>query len=298
MHAPPVAALLLAALLGPPALAQELPLNGPANLIGSPSHLALAPHLNSGGAGLSSAQYTAIAAVAGPLGSEYRAGSAAFSVSGPGAVFSDDNPASQGPIIAGVEPRIVRYSGEDVQIFGAGLSAGGTPSVTFAGQPASAVQVISDHELLVTTPVLTNAFGNPLGPVDVSISNVLGSSSAEQAAVSSPGYVQTSPARLGSTFTVTHMGQPGSIGIPSWGNAIPGLVIPILPFDGVIELPEILITYPAQVYDSTGVAATVFPIPNNPVFVGLILKVQSLEVESVSPLSGGFTNVVNIEVLP
>lgn len=294
----PLAALAAAPLLGSPVQAQELPLAEPPVLLGSPGHLALTPRLAAGGATLASSQFTAVATLAGPLGTGYSASSAQFTLVGPGAVAPTDDLASQGPIVAAVEPRIVRYSGEAVRVFGAGFSGGGTPAVSFAGQPGGSVQVLSDRELSATSPVLVNAVGNPLGPVDVAVASALGSHSLNAASVASPGYVQTSPARLGSTFTVTHMGQPGSVGIPSWGQEIPGLVVPILPFDGVIELPQIFITYPAQVYDATGVAPTVYPIPNNPNLVGLTLQVQSLEVTSFEPLAGGFTNVVNLEVLP
>jgi hypothetical protein len=294
----PLVALAAVPLLGATARAQELPVADPPSLLGSPAHLALTPRLSAGGGTLSSLQFTAAATVAGPLGFGYSAASAQYSLVGAAAAAPADELASQGPLIAAVEPRIVHHAGAAVRVFGAGFSGGGLPSVTFAGQPATGVQVLSDRELSATSPLLVNAVGNPLGPVDVAVGSALGDHAFREAAVAAPGYVQTSPARLGSTFTVTHMGQPGSVGIPSWGKEVPGLFVPILPFDGVIELPQIFITYPAQLYDATGVAPTVYPIPDNPNLVGLTLTVQSLEVTSFEPLAGGFTNVVHIEVLP
>lgn len=298
MHRHLLHSLAPAALLATVGAAQDLPLAAPPSAMGSASHTALAPSLTSGGVDAASPAHRAEAALAGPLGAGYRASSAQFELRGGGASFAPPSLASSGPLLSAVEPRILRASGETVSLHGAGFAGGGTPTVTFAGLPASSVVVVSDTQLTVDSPVLTNQYGNPLGPVDVRVTTSAGTVEVDQAAIASPAYLQTSPGRIGGTFTVTHMGQPGSTGIPSWATALPGVVIPIGGIGGAIELPIIFLTYDAETLDASGVSSSTYPIPDDPALIGAVLQFQTIIIDSIVPLVASFTNTVDVEILP
>ncbi|QDU65129.1 IPT/TIG domain-containing protein [Engelhardtia mirabilis] len=298
MNLRPSTALASAALLAAIGHSQELPLSAPPLAMASASATAIAPSLTSGGVDADSPGHRAEAALAGPLGAGYRATSPLFELRGGGASFAAPVLASAGPLLAAVEPRILVASGDTVALYGAGFATGGTPAVTFAGLAASNVTVVSDTELSVDTPLLTNPFGNPLGPIDVRVTTAAGVAEVDQAAIASPAYVQTSPGRIGGNFTVTHMGQPGATGIPSWATALPGVVIPIGGIGGAIELPIIFFTYGAEILDASGVSSSTYPIPDDPALVGAVLQFQTIIIDSIVPLVASFTNTVDVEILP
>lgn len=283
--------------LGLAARSPDLPLGTPPAVMGSPGHTALVPALASAGGRTASGAHAAEHTLAGPLGAGHAASSPSFSMQG-GVVFTDGVLASSGPLLAAVEPRFVRAAGQTVTLHGAGFAGGATPAVTFAGVPAASVTVVDDTELQVATPVLVNQHQNPLGPVDVRVATAAGEAELDEGLIATPAYVQTSPARIGRSFTITHFGRPGSIAVPSWGSEVPGLVVPLDGIGGAIELPIIHITFAGEFLGATGVSSTTYPLPNKPNWVGLVLQFQSIEIESLSPLVAGFTNVVNAEVLP
>lgn len=291
-------ALAISAIAPGTAQAQGLPLADPPELFGSPQFTGLAPSLTAGGGRATSAGHTAESALDGPLGAGYAASSPQHAILGGSAVFAPDGLGNAGPIVTAVLPRAVRASGEAVTIYGAGLTGLGPGGLTFAGVPAASVSTISDRELSAFTPNLTNAFGNPLAAVDVAVQSGPSEAALGDGVISTPAYLQTSPARLDSTFTVTHIGAPGGIGIPSWAAPIPGVVVPLSGIGGAVELAQIFFTYPGETLDADGVSSTVYPIPDKPTLVGQTIYFQSIVVETFVPTVASFTNTVAVEILP
>jgi hypothetical protein len=294
----PIPLMILLVGAAPAAHGQDLPLSDQPTVIGSAEYSAVAPALTSGATHALSVGHAADMSLAGMTGAGYAASTAAFEIRGGSATFATPDLAAGGPILASVEPRILRATGDVVAVHGVGFSGATAPTVTFAGLPATNVTVVSDTELSVTTPNLTNAFGNPLGPVPVRVTTSAGVAEVEDAAIASPAYVQTSTARIDDNFTVTHLGQPGGTGIPSWAAEIPGVVVPIPGIGGAIELPLIFLTFGAELIDSTGVSSTTYSIPNNPSLIGVELQFQTIIIDSLAPLEASFTNTVALEIQP
>lgn len=274
-------------------LSETLP--APAPFVGSSARVSLAPALSAASGAASSSLYSAEISIAG-FG-EAASVSGQYQLGGGSAIAVA--PASPAMLLSSATPSIVRaVGGETVTLRGIGIAPGGAaPAVRFDGVAASSVSVIAPNEIDAVVPPLLDAVGNSKAaiPVEVEAGGVV--ATLPMPLIAGPAYLQTSRIRLGDTFTITHHGQPGSLAIPSWAGQLPGFVLPLPGFDGAITLFPIFQTNPVvELLDGSGVSSTVWLMPNLPEFVGVDLFFQSIEITSLAPVAGRFTNAVSARI--
>lgn len=270
----------------------------PPAIQGSPAHLAAAVGLSNGGGSTSSSAYSAEVSLTGQLFAS-TASSPLFRAGG-GVVAVGPDLTPTVPLLAAVTPRIVRAAGgEVVTLHGVGLAPGAVPpTVRFAGQPSPQVSVDAAGTVTAVTPLLVDADGNPLGLVEVQVQTANGIASDSDAVIAGPAYLQTSPARLGGDFFLTHHATPFGLGVPSWGLALSSGAIPLPGYAGALAVYPVFQTAPAESLDSTGISSTAWPIPDLPQLVGRTLDFQSFVFESLVTFSGSFTNLVSVVIEP
>ncbi len=286
-------------LLASPALGQTAPtLPDPPAVQGSPGFLAAAVSFVNGGGRASSSVFAAEVNLSTPMSPGFAASSLYRIEGGVVAVGPDLTPSA--PLLASVSPPIVSGAGGDfVTLHGLALAPGGlAPVVRFGGQPSPLVSVTPSGVVTAITPQLLDAFGNPRGQVEVEVMTTAGTASLTDAVIAGPAYLQTSAARLGGEFSLTHHATPFGLGVPSWGLALPSGAIPIPGYGGALTIFPVFQTAPSEPLDSSGISSTAWPIPDLPQLVGRTLDFQSFVFESLITFSGSFTNLVSVVIEP
>jgi hypothetical protein len=199
-----------------------------------------------------------------------------------------DPGATQVPVVFGVEPA---FGSMDVAtpVVIAGLNfvkggAAGAVSVSLGGVALGDAVVVSDTQLAATVPAGTS------GPKDLVVVSQIGSTTAKDAFVHTPGLLLPDVLPLGGTVQMKNYGPVGAL-FDTWisPNATS---IPFPPF-GTIEIgPAPLVnlvsggSYPAP----DGVNVLSGPVADNPSLVGVSLHFQSIAVLSFTPLDVRLTN--------
>lgn len=204
-------------------------------------------------------------------------------------------PAAVEPLLLGVLPPtglaagggVVRLLGENFTAPGAG-----TPSVRFGTRTATQVNVVSDTEVLVTTPLGTDTLlGNPLGGVEVRLTNAAGSSALPKGFRYLPEIQPPEVQPLPATIQFTLASKPLSFIVMSVGDVLApnfGLPLPSLLagqfglLNWYLILDQSPMTGPQRLYT--------YPVP--PPFVGVALDFQAASIDLFDPAASSFTNIV------
>lgn len=225
--------------------------------------------------------------------------SASYTAQG-GIVWLEPVAPGAGPVVLSVSPPLGdAVGGEPVSVVGLHFAApgAGNTDVFFGGSPGAQVSVANDTRIDVVTPSGTNPHGNPLGAVDVEVVNDLGAGVLADGFTYLPALKLTAPVAVGGSLDLEHVGLPGSTWIVAAGAPVPGLSVPIAPYDGALEL--VIATQALSPFlhvDGQGFGSFHLPVPNIPTLAGSIFHVQALSIASFAPLSGGFTNSLVFQV--
>ena len=286
---------LSAALLGLSLLAPAAPAQAP--LAGSESQVVIAPVTPAGTGYAASEQYQGHL-VAGLLPSGAPASSPSYvlevAVVGTEAALSPSS-----PLVFGTSPDAGgKHGGEPVAVLGFDLDdTTGAVNVLFGSSPAT-VGSLSNTAVQVTTPPGANAFGNPLGSVDVAVTNGLGTGTGVGVFAYTPALLQASPARVGQDL-VLHLRIPaGSVHQVVFGQSAPGIAVPIPPLGGALELIQDLVTLVPLQLSATGDESYPLPIPANPALVGVQAEFQAVAIANLLTVEGSFTNRLVVPIEP
>lgn len=284
------------ALLG---LSATLGAQDPAALAGSESYVALLPALAGGAVSGVSQSYRADFGhndlEANLLGSE----SYSLVV---GAIHADGALAAGPPVVAGVtELAGTKDGGQTAHVVGFGFAdvLAGTTTVDFGSSMTPSVSVLSNTQLQVSTPPGVDLLGNPLGLVDVSVTNQLGAGTAADAYAYLPALIESGEASIaGGALSLSLHSIPGALAVLSYGLSLPGVGVPVAPFDGSLTILVGQVIVPGLEPAPDGIVAWEFPLPDDPALTGATIEFQAAALENLAPLGGSFTNTLPITLLP
>lgn len=201
-------------------------------------------------------------------------------------------PAGRAWLFGIAQARGTKDGGDLVHVYGTGFqSMGAVIDLRFDGVSAGALNVLSDHELTVTSPAGVDPFLNPKGRVVVEARFVGGETQRlADAFVYTPAIVQHAPALVGQTTALELWSPAGSFQQVFYGISAPGLGVAVPPFDGAARL--LLLNGPLSPFvPATSNATTLLlPVPASQALVGLSLEFQGIAID-LFPLGGSFTNV-------
>lgn len=283
---------LLAALAAPPGLAQE-------GLSGSENHVATGRSTLSGGSRSTSASFAGEIAI-GNGGWNQKTSSPSFTATS-GVVLAKGPIGDGPPLFFGTVPGLGdKGGGTNTTGFGFALQSPGAgfTQVLFGGTPATNVMVTTNTTVTLTTPQGTNSFGNPLAITPVAVFNGLGISAVADGFNYLPSLTTLEVARLGQDFTMTLTTQTASLAILSIGFPVAGIALPIPGLDGSLELLANLSIIGPLSPILGGELDYEFQVPNDPNLVGKTAPFQAVAIDSLNPLDGSFTNVLNVTILP
>lgn len=285
----PVLAVLAAGAMTVPATAQSIG--------GSESTTSLARAIvGSGGTGAATGGSLefALAPVAGPV-----ATSESFTLV-PTVVWTEPLLGTDGPVLFGsVPPAGAAAGGEVVVLRGLNFTAtgAGITDVTFAGQAANAVTVLGPSTIQATTPAGVDGFGNPLGAVEIELSNGLGSASGRDDFLFTPAVHLYSPAQLGDPLAVRLRTAPGALAFLWFGVDLGGPPpIPLPGFDGSVALLLAQTVVAAGAFLPTGELTVPLAVPDQPSLAGAVLDFQGLAITDLFGPAGSFTNVLDVPI--
>lgn len=223
--------------------------------------------------------------------------SESFALTG-GAIFDDGTLAGGSPMVFGVSEQVgAPAGGESVTVFGFGFAepGAGMTDVTVGALPAANVQVQGNTSLTLDTPPGVNAFSNPLGLGPVSATNALGTGRAAEGYAYLPALIEQGP----TSFSVGEVrmwvvAEPGSICLLAYGKTVPGVAVPIAPYEGTLELTMGLKLLGGFSVAGDGIGRFVRPLPPTPSLAGLTIKFQALTVGA----PGSFSNVTPVLLQP
>jgi hypothetical protein len=159
----------------------------------------------------------------------------------------------------------------------------GIVGVAVGGQPATAVNVLSDTTLTAVAPP------GAYGPADVTVSTALGLGRAPQAYVYSPGLVASAVAWQTGTLSIANYGPPGASFQTQFSTAATS--IPLPPFGTLLIGPApILDGIALTLYPASGVSEIAVPVPSSPSAAGVTLHFQSAAILSFAPLDVKLVN--------
>lgn len=215
-----------------------------------------------------------------------------------GAIFDDGTLTGGTPMVFGVSEQVgAAAGGESATVFGFGFAepGAGTTDVVVGALPASNVQVQSNTSITLQTPAGVNAYANPLGLGPVAVTNAHGSHAAAEGYAFLPALIEQGP----TSFAVGEarfwiVAEPGSICLLAYGQSVPGVAVPIAPYQGALELTVALKLLGGFSVASDGIGRFVRPLPPNPALAGLTIKFQALTVGS----PGSFSNVTPVLLQP
>jgi len=288
----PFVAILALAVASPLASAQS-------PLASSESFVAVNPTASGGGASPASSSFsgsgTSPFTFSGPLASSesFTALSAAL----------DDGTLTGGrPMVAGVSAGLgTKDGGTLVDVFGFGFTdpGAGLTTVEFDGIPAPVVFVVGNTRIGARTPVGVNQHGNPLGSVDVDVTNDLGSSSADDGFLFLPALTAGDPARVGGFADVYVHSDPGSFVLVVYGVTSPGTALPVEGLDGALEFVTGYWPLSTFMFSATGTVGISIPVPDDASLIGFAAQMQGVVVDAVVPaVTGAFTNVLPVVLQP
>jgi len=276
------AALLLAALAGLPAAAQT-------GAAGDAQRVFVVRDALPAG-GVSSSAAVSVQSAFGHATGGPTATSANFQVQ-TGAIHTGGGLTVTGPLVFGVDGGVGdRLGGEARLVYGYNFLPGaGLTSVDLGGTTVAAT-VQNDLSLSVVSPAGVDSVGNPLGETDVTVTNQLGTSTARGSYVYTPALRNNADARLGKTYRVHYVGEPGSFVVLMLGLSHPTISLPYSFWDGQFDLVTILFYWSPFLAAPDGSLTVEFSIPDHPDFLGFPFEFQGAALDSISPLGGSFTN--------
>ena len=288
-------AVLLALGLCPPAS----PAQDAVPLAGSPNHVSAGRGLASGGSAASGPSYMAELRVGAPL-SGLAAQSPSYTALAP-TVSGADLTGPGAPAVFGISPdRGAAAGGDIVEIVGFHLAelGAGTPTVSMDGVSGGSVSVLSNTRVQVVTPAGIGAFGNPKGPVDVALTNGLGSASAQDAFTYTPAMRLGDEAEVGGQYRLQIVAEPFQVHLVYLGFSQPGVALPIAGFTGQLELITNVTFFRSGTTDANGDKSYTVFVPDKPSLGGVTFDFQTIAVELVPALAFAFTNRLPLTVHP
>lgn len=285
-HRTTLAMLLAGALTSPAVQAQgTTPSWG-----GSENHVASTVAIGAGGGPAESASYRAIVNIG--LASAGFGSSASYELEG-GTVGVPESITGWKSALFGFSPALGdKDGGEYTRMFGFKLT--GLADVTFNGVSAAGFGATNPLWADVQTPPGVNAYGNPFGRVET-VSFSLGKPALEQGFGYLPLIQTENVPALGGSIHVRYLGESGSFGWLAFGLSVPGIAIPIPPFEGAVETLLKSKLFPIR-YAPEGVADWVLPIPDDPTLQGFPLEFQALSITSPDFSSGEYTNLLEAPI--
>ena len=267
-----------------------------ASISGSESYLAWASSAGSAGGEATSTNYASIVG-AGQVATGLRATSTSYT--GVGGVPADAAgtviPVSSGPpaLTLVSPPGGQDEGGESITLSGVYIGAGpGLPTVMFGSNPATVLQVVSDHELLVEAPSGEDPTGTSTGGIDVRVITASGEDIACQAYFYHPvifndfGEGTLDLEFVISTGETLAGGQPAQLVAYTYGFIPISVPTPnldgtlfVLPLETILAVPSggIVIFDPAAISSSSSL-------------VGLQLIVQATTITDIGTSTGELTN--------
>lgn len=196
------------------------------------------------------------------------------------------------PTVSAVLPARADFtSSVNVTVTGSMFQVGGVKQVLFGAAPATNVVVLDSSTITCTTPA-----GTP-GPVDVTVTENVGSGSLAAGFTYTPAVVWSGSATPGGNVTVHYLCQPldgvfAIVGLP------PAVSIPTPPFTGALSIApfQFLFLVPTNFWPSDEVTLN-GRIPNDPSLSGTTLLLQALIGPSfVQPKDACWTNGASLTI--
>ena len=217
------------------------------------------------------------------------ASSSSYAMEG-GMLASPSSIASWPPILFGTRSELGdKDGGEPVRVYGYGLS--NLLDLQIGGVSVPAFGAVKPNYVDVTTPVGTNAYGNPFGRVDVAAFTTTGKPRRQDGFGYLPLIQEESVPTVGAPYRVRYLGEPGSFGWLFYGASVPGVAIPIAPFEGAVEALLGVRLFGLR-FAPEGVADWTVNIPADPSLVGFLLEFQCLSITEVDLSAGEYTTLL------
>lgn len=160
-----------------------------------------------------------------------------------------------------------------------------------AGAPLPNQQIVSDTVLVGSIPQ-----GASSGPVTVTVSNTCGTASLPAGFTYLPILTSSGTPSIGSTFNLGLQGVPGDGFVILFSLvASGGLSTP--PFCGQLALDPVFLFPLLSGVLSSGNLTVPFPIPGNPLLVGVPMHFQALEA-NLGPLLGAWSDLLSVTITP
>ena len=217
-----------------------------------------------------------------------------------GAVWTGNGLAPVAPVVFGIAsdfngPGAVGTAagGQVEHVLGLGfqLPGAGATSVSLGGAPAPSVLVQSDNRIEITTPPgVDSPLGNPLAAVELSLTNNLGTSSVQDAYTFTPALAVGEQPRVGQTFRLHLLGEPGDFQDLYFGVPLPGFALPVAGIAGAFDLVALSQSPVSATFAISNDTSFLLPVPNSPSLVGQSIDWQGFSLNSLAPLGGSFTN--------
>jgi hypothetical protein len=283
--------LALLGLLAPAAASQE-------PLAGSEQHVTTARTAPAGAERSDSETFTVEAAAGASLATSGQSSPNFSFASGVGAAAGDlVVPALSRPIVFGVSSGYGdRDGGEVEKVFGFNFDQflSFLTDVEVAGAPATGETVLSNTVVQFISPQGRNVHGNPLGAVELSVTNQWGTSESSKSYVYTPGVYDTRQAGVGRFYAIDFLGEPNSLYWLFIGTSLPGQAVTLSSFDGALEvLLNGILLFSGFTFTGHENLGFVIPPPEDVAgLAGLPLEIQMLTVTSLDPIEGSFTNLM------
>lgn len=204
------------------------------------------------------------------------------------------------PMVFGPRPGAGdKDGGQNVRVFGFNFQAAGAGplAVDMGGVPTSGF-IVSNTQASVVTPASLNSLGNPVTPIDVDVSNALGAHTAPDSFRPLPAIQEDLPTQVGGTLHLSVVTQPNDYVVVARGLGSTGIGVPVLAFDGALELLTNLQILVNLSQLPSGTANYAFPIPNSQVLEGFALDFQAVSISDLITLTGSFSNKATVTFLP
>jgi hypothetical protein len=207
-----------------------------------------------------------------------------------GAVFA--YPGAIPPTVTAVQPARADFATtSNVTVTGSMFQSGGGTQVLFGGAPATNVLIQDDATITCTTPV-----GAP-GPVDVTVTNTVGSGSLAGGFTFTPAVAWSGNASLGGKVTIEYLCQPLD-GVFAIAGLPPAVSVPTPPFTGALSIAPFSFLFLIPTHFLTSDEVTLDgTIPNDPSLSGTTLLLQALIGPSfVQPKDACWTNCASLTI--
>jgi len=214
-----------------------------------------------------------------------------------------------GPIVLGASAATGAKGGGDVvTVFGLNFGeSGALPKVYFGSARAPESKIRTNSAITVATPPGVNLYGNPLGPVPVTVSTDAGSYTAANIYTYLPALVLAGVPHRGGRFEIRFLGAPGST--VHLATGVKGSGVRWGPFDGAWELRPGWRWLGRDVFAPNGVARFVLEVPSDAGSLGGLLEFQAICLTAGSGFestgggtlpssAGSFTNRLTVKIEP